>query len=192
MTIPLSIRVALWSALAGGLVAIAVFLLLDWLMPGAVTIEPGPGAEMVVEVQGAVATPGVVRLPAGARLHQAIDATGGLAPDADTSRLNLAARVGDGERIDVPARSAAIDVATPSNDGATVIPDDFAGALIDINNDSISELDQLPGVGPVIAQRIVDYRETNGPFTSIDELGEIEGISAEMAEDLRSLVTLGE
>lgn len=192
MTIRLSIRVALWSALAGGLVAIGTFLLLDWLMPGEVTIEPALGGEIVVEVDGAVATPGIVRLPAGSRLHDAIDATGGLAPDADTTSLNLAARIGDGERVDIPIRTSLADLATPFDSGGEGLADDPVGALIDINNAGVSELDQLPGVGPVIAERIVDYREINGPFSSIEELGAIEGISLEMAEELRPMVTLGE
>ncbi len=190
MTIGLSIRVALWSALAGGLVAVAIFLWLDWMMPGAVTIESGQAGEIVVEVEGAVATPGIVHLPAGSRLHQAVDASGGLLPDADTTNLNLAARIGDGERIDIPARTSSA-AATPTGADATAPPSDPAGALIDINNAGVSELDQLPGVGPVIAERIIAYREVNGPFTSIEELDEIEGISAEMSEELRPLVTLG-
>lgn len=189
MNVRTSIRVVLWSALTGCLVAVSTLLLLDWIIPGAVSIDPALPGEIVVVVDGAVATPGIVRLPAGSRLHAAIDAAGGLAANADTTSLNLAARIGDGEQIAIPAR---VTRATPGGNGAGIVPIDPAGALIDINSAGIGELDQLPGVGPAISQRIIDYRETNGPFESIEELDEIEGISLEMVEELRALVTIGE
>ncbi len=192
MDVRTSIRVVLWSALAGCIVAVSTFLLMDWMIPGRVSIGPALPGEIVVVVDGEVATPGGVRLPAGSRLHAVIDATGGFTTDADTTGLNLAARTGDAEQITIPTRTGR---ATPSfnpSDPSEVVPLDPAGALIDINNAGISELDQLPGVGPAISQRIVDYREMNGPFNSIEELDEIEGISADMVEEIRPLVTLGE
>lgn len=189
MNLRTTIRVVLWSALSGSLVAASTLLLLDWLVPGNVSIAPGLAGEIVVVIDGAVATQGVVRLAGGSRLHAAIDAAGGLAANADTTSLNLAARIGDGEQITIPARAAR---ATPGGNGADTLPLDPAGALININSAGIGELDQLPGVGPAISQRIIDYRETNGPFDSIEELDEIEGISMEMVEELRPLVTIGE
>ncbi len=189
MEVRTSIRVVLWSALAGCLVAISTFLLMDWMIPGQVSIDPALPGEIVVTVDGAVATPGIVRLPAGSRLNAAIDASGGFTDHANTTGLNLAARIGDAELITIPAKSA---VATPSTGTEEVAPLDPSGALIDVNSAGISELDQLPGVGPAIAQRIIDYRETNGRFESIEELDDIEGISADMAEELRPLVTLGD
>ncbi|MDQ3442595.1 MAG: ComEA family DNA-binding protein [Chloroflexota bacterium] len=188
MNVRTTIRVVLWSGLTGGLVAISTILLMDWMMPGAVSIAPASPGQIVVVVDGAVATPGVVHLAAGSRLNAAIDSAGGLAANADTTGLNLAARIGDGEQITIPSR---VERATPE-DGTVGSRFDPAGILIDINTAAISELDQLPGVGPAIAQRIVDYRTSNGPFDSIEELDEIEGISLEMVEELRPLVTLGE
>lgn len=188
MTVRMSIRVVLWSALIGCVVAGSTLLLLDWRMPGEVSIAPAEPREIVVVVDGAVATPGIVHLPAGSRLHAAIDAAGGLTAGADVTQLNLAARIGDGEHVTIPVR---VIRATPSGGDGEIPAADPADALIDINSAGISELDQLPGVGPVIAQRIVDYRETNGRFESIEQLADIDGISAEMAEELRPLVTLG-
>lgn len=189
MNLRTSIRVVLWSALTGCLVAASTLLLLDWTIPGAVSIGPALSSEIVVVVDGAVATPGVVRLPAGSRLHAAIDTAGGMTGDADTTDLNLAARLGDGEQITIPSRVAR---ATPAENSRETSPLDPAGALIDINSAGINELDLLPGVGPVIAQRIIDHRESIGPFDSVEELAEIEGISADMVEELRPLVTIGE
>jgi len=179
----------LWSALIGCVVAASTLLLLDWMIPGAVSIGPALPGEIVVVVEGAVATPGIFRLPAGSRLHAAIAAAGGRAANADTTGLNLAARIGDGEQITIPSR---VDRATPFVGDNGIAPRDPAGALIDINSAGIGELDQLPGVGPAIGQRIIDYRDSNGQFDSIEELAEIEGISAEMVEELRPLVTIGE
>lgn len=188
MSVRSSIPVLLWGALVGCIVAAVAYLLVDWAMPAHVSIEPAVGGEIVVDVRGAVATPGVVRLPAGARLQSAITAAGGLTPDADVSGLDLAARLGDGEQTSIPDRAAQ---ATPEPDGEPVQPDGPSGSLINVNTAGLSELDQLPGVGPTIAQRIIDYRERNGPFQSIDALAEIEGISGDMVEELRPLVTIG-
>lgn len=178
----------LWSGLTGCLVAVSTLLLVDRMIPGAVSIAPALPGEILVVIDGAVATPGVVQLAAGARLDAAIDAAGGLTANADTSSLNLAARIGDGERITIPSR---VDRATPADAGPVGSPLDPTDTLIDINSAGLSELDQLPGVGPAIAQRIVDYREGGGGFDSVDELVEIEGISLEMVEELRPLVTIG-
>jgi len=186
MNVRASVPVVLWSALVGCIVAVSAYLLLDWMMPGEVSIGPALVGEIVVDIDGAVATPGVVRLPAGSRLQAAISTAGGLTADADVTSLNLAARIGDGEHITIPVRSSP---ATPGGEG--VQPVDPNGALIDINTAGVGELEQLPGVGPAIAQRIIDYREVNGPFQSIEELDEIQGISAGMVEELQPLVTIG-
>lgn len=137
---------------------------------------PAPGV-VVVHVVGAVAAPGVVRLPLGARVVDALAAAGGAAPDADLARVNLARVLADGEQIQVPRPG---DPA-PEAPAAGSAPDDGA---VDLNTASLAQLDGLPGVGPVLAQRIVDRR----PFTSVDELDEVPGIGQAMLVRLRPLV----
>ncbi len=179
------IRVIFWSALVGGTIAVLTYLLLDWAGPGRVVVESASPPPIMVLIDGAVATPGPVELPVGSRLLDVINAAGGLTELADTTRLNLAARIGDGEHISIPAFVPPEPVAP----GAT--PMASSGNLIDINSATVFELQQLPGIGPAIAQRIVDFREFYGPFTSIDQLAEVTGISTAMVEELRSLVTAG-
>lgn len=184
------LRTFLLAALVGGVVALSAFVLMERWLPGEVTIAPGVEGTITVVIEGAVNQPGLHDLPSGARLNDAIAAAGGLQDHADTTSLNLAGRVGDGERITIPSRTAsptAAPGATPGDPSA--MPD---AGLININTAGVAELDQLPGVGPVIAQRIIDFREFYGPFTSIEQLAEVEGISDSMLERLRPLVTLGE
>jgi competence protein ComEA len=139
---------------------------------------------LVVQIDGAVATPGVYSLPAGARLDDAVSRAGGLTADADVAELNLAARIGDGERITVPNRTVATPIATEQI-SATEGP-----LLVNLNSASVAELDQLPGIGPVLGERIVAYRERNGPFSSLDEVVNVEGISTRLLDDLRPYITL--
>lgn len=148
---------------------------------GSVGQQPSasPSALLVVALSGRVRRPGLVRLPAGARVADAIAAAGGALPGTDLGYLNLARKVGDGELIvvgGVPAGGA------PSA-GA-------AGQKVDLNVATAADLDALPGVGPVTAQRIVDYRTQHGPFHSIDELRQIDGIGAAKFEQLKDLVTV--
>jgi competence protein ComEA len=145
------------------------------------------GAELVVDVQGAVLKPGVQRLPAGSRVGDAIVAAGGYGPRVDAERaaaeLNLAAPVADGDRIVVPARG---DRASGSGGG------DGGGSgdgPVDLNSASESELDALPGVGPVTIQKIIDARAEQ-PFASVDELRERKIVGAATFEKLRDLVTV--
>jgi competence protein ComEA len=138
---------------------------------------------VLVDVAGKVRHPGVVSLPAGARVIDAIKAAGGVRPGAGTGTLNLARRVADGEQILVgvdatPAAALPSGAATP------------AGAPIDLNTAGAAQLDQLPGVGPVLAQRIVDYRTQHGGFRSVDELRQVSGIGAAKFGDLKGLVTV--
>ncbi len=163
----------------------------DRYAPPTITLEPGPIGTIAVEIEGAVATPGVVYLPNGARLVDAVGAAGGLLASADLSRINLAGRVVDGDQITIlsePVSSSAIGV-TPA---ATPVSEAVGSGLLNINTATTAELDQLPGIGPAIAQRIIDFREFYGPFTSIDQLAEVNGISATMVDNLRHLVTIGD
>jgi len=178
----------LLSALTGAVVAISTFLLLDWVNPGQVTIGPGVASDIVVVIDGAVATPGTYVLPAGTRLRSAIEVAGGFTIDADTTGFNLAKRLGDGDYLSIPERGRpeqqSSTLATPGN-----IPD---SGLININTADVAELDQLPGIGPVIAQRIIDFRDFYGAFDSIDQLEEVQGISAGMVENIRPRATTGD
>lgn len=142
------------------------------------TATPGP---VVVHVAGAVARPGVQRLPAGSRVVDAVDAAGGLLPDADTGRVNLAAEIRDGSQVYVPLVG---EVPPPSATG-TAVDDD---GPIDINVADATLLETLPGVGPATAAAIIDHRDRNGPFASVDGLLQVRGIGEAKLAQLRDLV----
>jgi competence protein ComEA len=145
-------------------------------------------ATVVVSVVGLVARPGLVTLPSGARVAAAIDGAGGLLPGADPASVNLAAVVTDGQQITVgvPGAPAAGGApGGPAPGGAA-----GAGGLVDLNTASVGELDALPGIGPVLAQRIVDHRTREGPFRSVDQLDDVPGIGAATAAELAGLVTV--
>lgn len=143
---------------------------------------------LVVHVAGAVAAPGVYELPAEARVHAAIDAAGGLLAEADPAALNLAARLTDGERVYV-SRVGEVPpvVAAPERSPGSSVPLGPTGP-IDLNRASVSELDELPGVGPTTAEAIVDHREQQGPFATVDDLDAVRGIGPAKLEAIRDLV----
>jgi competence protein ComEA len=138
---------------------------------------------VVAHAAGAVATPGVYELPAGARVTDLIDAAGGPLPDADLDQLNLAAPVADGERVYVPRVG---EVVAMVGAAGTAEP---SGPL-DLNAATLDQLDELPGVGPATAQAIVDERERRGGFRSVDDLLDVRGIGPAKLEQLRDLVTV--
>jgi competence protein ComEA len=135
-----------------------------------------------VSVQGAVAAPGIYRLPAGSIVEDAIRAAGGTLPQSDTSRINMAALLADGQEIRVPFCTPTAQPGTPSSTS------DPAHRKINLNTATKEELESLPGIGPVLAQRIIDYREEHGPFQSVDELLKVKGIGTELLEKIRDLV----
>jgi competence protein ComEA len=142
---------------------------------------------LMVDVAGKVRRPGVVSLPAGARVIDAIKEAGGIRPGAKTGTLNLARKVVDGEQILVGVNATpapAVPPTVPSGLPGAPIP----GAPIDLNVATATQLDQLPGVGPVLAQRIVDYRTQHGSFHSTDELRQVSGIGDAKFADLKNLV----
>ncbi|HEX4902476.1 MAG TPA: ComEA family DNA-binding protein [Acidimicrobiales bacterium] len=142
---------------------------------------------VVVHVAGAVVAPGVHRLPAGARVIDAIDASGGLAADADAGAVNLAAPLTDGVQVYVPR----VGEASPSGAPGAVPaagPGAAADGLVDLNTADVALLETLPGVGPATAAAIVDHRERHGPFTSVEGLLEVRGIGEAKLAALRDLV----
>ncbi|MCC7022543.1 MAG: ComEA family DNA-binding protein [Thermomicrobiales bacterium] len=147
---------------------------------------------IVVDVRGAVATPGVYALPAGARVQDAVNASGGLSEIADLSTVNLARRLRDGESLRIAALVA--DGGLPSREASDegAAREQGGAEKININTASAEELDALPGIGPVTAARIVDFREQHGPYRSIDDLIHVQGISMRTVDGFRDLVTTGQ
>lgn len=153
------------------------------------TPEPGgQPSQLVVHVAGAVQAAGVQRLPAGARIVDAVDAAGGAASDADLARINLAAPVEDGQQVYVPRVGE--DLSHATGVGANGAAGADAGGLVNVNAASADELEALPGVGPVTAEAIVAHREENGPFGSVDELVDVRGIGDAKLESLRDHATV--
>nr|WP_235564064.1 ComEA family DNA-binding protein [Arthrobacter sp. Soil763] len=162
----------------------------------------GPAGTIIVHVAGAVARPGIVEVPQGSRLHEAIRAAGGSTPGADLDRLNLAAVLADGQKVLVLKRG---DPDPPSSDGdgadssagngagsrgSGAAPAGTAppGGKINLNGAGVEELATLPRVGPVLAQRIVDWRREHGNFGSVAELDAVEGIGPKLLASLLPLV----
>jgi competence protein ComEA len=137
---------------------------------------------LYVHVFGAVARPGLYRLDDGARVVDVIAAAGGMTQDAEATAVNLARRLADGEQLQVPIIGA-VPVA-----GAA--PGAASDGRVNLNTADVAALDTLPRVGPAIAQRIIDWREANGLFTSVDDLLSVPGIGDKMLASLRDLVTV--
>jgi competence protein ComEA len=156
------------------------------------TTTTARGDRLVVHVAGAVARPGVVELHAGARVIDAVEAAGGAAGDADLDRLNLAARLADGEKVLVQ-RVGDPPAAEPPNadSAATGVPGTGAPTgPVNLNTATLDQLDGLPGIGPVLAQAILDERARRGRFHSVQELREVRGIGERRFADLADLVTV--
>jgi competence protein ComEA len=146
---------------------------------GAEQIRAAPAPPVVVHVVGAVQLPGLYRLARGKRVADAVARAGGATAKADLALINLAALVSDGQQVVVPAR------APP---GAAPWAGETSGGPVHLNSATIEQLDALPGVGPVTAQKIVDYREKHGAFSSVRELDAIPGIGPARLEQLTELV----
>jgi competence protein ComEA len=146
--------------------------------------EPAEAPELVVHVVGAVRQPGLYRLAEGSRVDDAIAEAGGATRRALLAGVNLASPVADGQQIVVPAKGSGGQAAATAPGAAA------PGGRVHLNTATLAELDALPGVGPVTAQRILDYREEKGAFQSVDELDAVSGIGPARLEQLRELVDL--
>jgi competence protein ComEA len=158
-------------------------------------VGPSPIVEtIIVYVSGAVNKPGVYTLGVASRVADAVKMAGGLRPEADMERINLAARITDEEHISIPEKGAptAIPGSTPARPttraSATVTP---PHVMININTATASELESLPGIGPTLAARIVEYRAANGRFNTIEELTRVPGIKSALFANIRDHVTVG-
>ncbi len=193
----------------------AFFGWIEWdqrTAPPIVIEDPRADATIVVAVEGGVATPGVYAVSANARVYEVLAQAGGTVSGADLASVNPAARVRDGDRLIVPllpptpsafpgppkvepigSTLTVADDARSSTAGRPAMPTPPGGDVppIDINTATVAELDGLPGIGPVLAQRIVDYRTEQGPFSTVEELAEVQGISEKMVDELRSRLIVG-
>jgi competence protein ComEA len=159
--------------------------------PGAPVTPSVSGMRLVVAVTGKVRRPGVVTVPAGARVIDVLKAAGGPLPGADLGMLNLARKVADGELVTVGLAGApAAAGPAASGPGPPAAGDAGGGAAgpIDLNTATLTDLDRLPGVGPVLAQRILDWRTDHGQFASVDQLSDVPGIGDARMAQLRDLV----
>lgn len=157
------------------------------LRPSTASRDAPPSGTVVVHVVGQVRSPGVVRLPNGARVEDAVRAAGGAAGSAQLSALNLARVLVDGEQVVVPAPGDPVATGAAPGPAPGAAPR-APGGRIDLNTADVATLDTLPGVGPVTAQKIVEWRTAHGRFSSVDELAEVPGIGPKLLEQLAPLV----
>jgi competence protein ComEA len=154
-------------------------------VPSDAATRPSRVARVYVHVAGAVRRPGLVRVAAGSRVAAAVARAGGPLPKADLSGVNLAAQVEDGQQVVVPAAgalpAATAAPGTASAPGAASAP----GLKPSLGSATVEQLDEIDGIGPTLAERIVAYRTENGGFGSVDELKEVEGIGEKRFETLR-------
>ncbi|HYX85802.1 MAG TPA: helix-hairpin-helix domain-containing protein [Gaiellales bacterium] len=144
-----------------------------------------PSGRVVVDVVGAVRRPGLYRLEQGSRIADAVARAGGATRKADLAMINLAAPLADGEQVVVPKRGA--PGASTAGTGGSSTPGVPAGP-VHLNTATLEQLDSLPGIGPVTAQKILDYRQEHGAFSSVDELDAVPGIGPARMDTLRDLV----
>ncbi len=176
---PFPVKTWLWwflsVAVMAAIVGLALFSWIDSRKVPVITFAATPRTQVAVDIRGAVSTPGVVFVDPGDRLIDVVNEAGGLSPNADLALINLSSRVWDGQMIVLP----------------TIPPagtDHSSSSQVNINTATVQELTQLPGIGDVLAGRIVAYREENGPFQSVDELVNVDGISDTKLEELRPFI----
>ncbi len=163
----------------------------ETLDAGTATEQAAP--EIVVYVTGAVNKPGVVTLTQGARIADAVEACGGLLPTADSAKLNMAKELGDGQQVRVPEKAGQAAGAAAATKGAGTqgtAAGAADGGLVNINTADAQQLDALPGVGPAMAQRIIEYREQNGGFQQPEDLKKIKGIGEAKYSKLKDKICI--
>ncbi|BDV30726.1 ComEA family DNA-binding protein [Microbacterium terricola] len=187
-------RLGVGAAIGVAILALAITVVIGILRTATAPVEavtldvpasaaaPSPSA-LYVHVSGAVRRPGLYALSPGARVVDAVAAAGGFTDDAATDAVNLARVLADGEQLPVPTQAEAAEAAELPPSAAP------GSGLVDLNTADIAALDTLPRIGPALAQRIVDWREQNGGFTSVEDLLAVPGIGEKMLESLRDLVT---
>lgn len=167
----------------------------------AIVLQAAPTKSPVaVHVIGAVPRPGLYEFAEGSRVQDAIDAAGGLLTSADAASINLAALLEDGQQLNIPYQtgqevvsddSAPLDLPNDEEEPATPLDEDSIDTeLVNINTATKDELDSLPGIGPTIAQRIIDYRNENGAFNTIEEIMNVSGIGSATFEEIQDLITV--
>jgi competence protein ComEA len=168
-----------------GLLSSALILIGNGRLEGrAITLSaPADPPGVRVSIQGAVASPGVYHLPPGSINEEALRAAGGSLPAADLSRVNMAALLNDGQELKIPFRTPTPVMTAPA---VSAVP--AAGSIININTATQGDLDRLPGIGPVLAKRIIDYRDQYGPFQSAEDLLHVKGIGASLLEKIRDQI----
>lgn len=184
----------LLGVLAGVLLAALVLLITRLPAGHAVTLAPSPTQTSIqVDVVGAVLRPGLYSFSDGSRVQDAITAAGGLLDGADLASLNLAQKLEDGQKLEVPlvGGAAAPRAATPGFQVVPGVPTPTSSAnLLNINTASATQLDALPGIGPTTAQQIIDYRTLHGPFQHIEDLMSIPGIGLNTFDNIQELITV--
>lgn len=146
-------------------------------------VEQPPAGGMVIHVAGWVIEPGVVQVPEGSLLVDVIEAAGGARPGARLDLINLASPVATGDRVEVPGPHSQ----SPENEAGSITT---SAGLIDLNKADVATLQSLPGVGPVLAQRIVDHRQARGAFTAVEDLLDVSGIGEAKLAAIRDLVVV--
>lgn len=189
-----------WWKLAFGIIGSLLVVGLVLLVSGpprgeAVTLLPPPTPPpILVHVTGAVAQPGVYTLQADSRVQDAVQAAGGLLPQADLQGVNLAAFVHDGDQLFIPTIPPTSLPSSPETpEPGTPWPDTRSptiSKLININTATLAELESLPEIGPVTAQKIIEYRQKNGPFKKIEDIMKVPGIGEKTFEAIKLLITV--
>jgi competence protein ComEA len=182
----------------GALIGLVAFLLVLLIRTPRDTVvlevsrQPDPD-QIKVWVGGEVVQPGLYQLRRGSRVSDAIEAAGGLKSGADVAALPMAELVADADEIVVPIRGTApvIPVAAADPTEPDPLMAEPSSTLININTADARELEALPGIGPAIAARVVEYRDANGAFSTVDELEAVSGISARMVDEFRPYITVG-